>query len=426
MERRTFLRTLAVAGSALGAGWLLRPRDRGAGGHDASFARLGRSLRAHGLARPTMLLDLDALDANIGAVVEAAAPRAFRIVAKSLPSLPLLEHVMKAAATDRLMLFHEPFLSAAAESCPGADLLVGKPLPAAAADHFHRRPARGPFDPTRQLQWLIDTPERLRQYRELAAAHAIPLQVNIEIDVGLHRGGVDSPAGLTRMLDAIAADPNLRFAGLMGYDPHVVAMPDLLGARAREFGRVQARYRAMVDAVRAHPADFAEDRLVFNTAGSPTYRLWSRVEGIANEIAVGSGLVKPTDFDLTTLASHRPALYIATPVLKATHGTAVPGLALVGDGQRAWNPNRARTFFIYGGKWMARPVSPPGLVLNPLWGRSSNQEMLNGSNRVDLEVDDYVFFRPTQSESVMLQFGDIAVVRSGEIVDFWSPFPRVS
>ena len=49
--------------------------------------------------------------------------------------------------------------------------------------------------------------------------------------------------------------------------------------------------------------------------------------------------------------------------------------------------------------------------------------MLSGSENVDLEVDDYVFLRPTQSEFVMLQFGDIAVVRGGEFVDFWSPFP---
>jgi D-serine deaminase-like pyridoxal phosphate-dependent protein len=87
-----------------------------------------------------------------------------------------------------------------------------------------------------------------------------------------------------------------------------------------------------------------------------------------------------------------------------------------------WDPNRARTFFVYGGYWKARPVSPPGLAENPVFGRSSNQEMLNGARSVELEVDDYVFYRPTQSESVMLQFGDLALVRGGRIVDFWPVF----
>ena len=37
----------------------------------------------------------------------------------------------------------------------------------------------------------------------------------------------------------------------------------------------------------------------------------------------------------------------------------------------------------------------------------SNQEMMNGPDHTAVEVDDYVFLRPTQSESVMLQFGDL-------------------
>jgi D-serine deaminase-like pyridoxal phosphate-dependent protein len=48
--------------------------------------------------------------------------------------------------------------------------------------------------------------------------------------------------------------------------------------------------------------------------------------------------------------------------------------------------------------------------------------MLNGSAAVELGVDDYVFLRPTQSEAVMLQFGDLVVVRGGAVVDHWPVF----
>ena len=41
---------------------------------------------------------------------------------------------------------------------------------------------------------------------------------------------------------------------------------------------------------------------------------------------------------------------------------------------------------------------------------------------VDLAVDDYVFLRPTQSEFVMLQFGDLLPVKDGEIVGRWPVF----
>ena len=49
--------------------------------------------------------------------------------------------------------------------------------------------------------------------------------------------------------------------------------------------------------------------------------------------------------------------------------------------------------------------------------------MLNGSRRVTLAVDDYVFFRPLQSEAVFLQFGPIAMYEDGVITGAAETFP---
>ena len=95
----------------------------------------------------------------------------------------------------------------------------------------------------------------------------------------------------------------------------------------------------------------------------------------------------------------------------------------VGPAWAAWDRNRRRTFFIYGGLWMAQLESPPGLRDNQLYGRSTNQAILNGSPRVTLRVDDYVFFRPTQSEKVLLEFGDILAVRGGRVEARWPVLP---
>jgi D-serine deaminase-like pyridoxal phosphate-dependent protein len=46
-----------------------------------------------------------------------------------------------------------------------------------------------------------------------------------------------------------------------------------------------------------------------------------------------------------------------------------------------------------------------------------------GSASVDLHADDYVFLRPTQSEAVLLQFGDLLVYDGKEIVERWPTFP---
>jgi len=419
MKRRSFL--MAAAGVTAGA-WWLRPEDRGRGGHDGYFTKLAEVLGREGLARPTMLVDLDRLDANIDATRRAIEPRAFRVVAKSLPAAGLLDYVMARGETSRLMVFHQPFLNAVAAAHPKTDLLLGKPMPAAAANRFFEQLEPGAFDASRQIQWLIDSPERLRQYSGLADARQLPLTVSVEIDVGLRRGGMAEPADLAQMLAAIEAHPLLHFGGLMGYDAHA-ALPETLNMRGREFERVEARYRGFLEVWRSYSGGRGEEALVLNAAGSPTYRMWDGIDGLANELAVGSGLVKPLNFDIDTLADHVPALFVATPVLKVKQGLEIPALD-IGPLHQLWDPNRARTFFVYGGYWKAEPVSPPGLATHPVYGRSTNQEMLNGSEQVELAVDDTVFFRPTQSEFVMLQFGPIAAVRDGRIVDFWEPLPQ--
>jgi D-serine deaminase-like pyridoxal phosphate-dependent protein len=86
-------------------------------------------------------------------------------------------------------------------------------------------------------------------------------------------------------------------------------------------------------------------------------------------------------------------------------------------------PSRGRdTLFIYGGKWMAKPCYPDGLRENPAYGVSSNQQMLTVPQASDIAVDDYVFMRPTQSEAVFLQFGDLCVVRGDTHTGNWPVF----
>nr|WP_165665139.1 DSD1 family PLP-dependent enzyme [Pseudomonas otitidis] len=398
----------------------MRPADKGAPYSDY-FARLNRELKAQGPMHPVMLIDLDRLDHNIDVVMQSVrrAGKSLRLVEKSLPSPQLLDYIAKRAGTQRLMSFHQPFLNHDAERFPESDILLGKPLPVRAAQLFYEA-HRGPFDPARQLQWLLDTPERLAQYLALAKALNIRMRINIELDVGLHRGGVQDTAGLGRMLDLIGANPqHLEFAGFMGYDPFVgMGVPGILGSPEALFAKVMTLYDGFVDYARTqHPTLWRPD-LTLNTAGSPSYRMHER-ERTSSEVSVGSALLKPTHYDLPSLEEHQPAAYIATPVLKSTGAVRIPAL----DGKSAlfswWDPNQRETFFIYGGNWMAEPESPTGLQFNGLYGRSSNQEMINGSHAVGLGVDDQVFLRPTQSESILLQFGDLLAVRDGRIVEQW-------
>ncbi len=113
----------------------------------------------------------------------------------------------------------------------------------------------------------------------------------------------------------------------------------------------------------------------------------------------------------------KPALFLAQPVLKAVDPVLIPGLEALAGAIEEADPNSARGFFLYGGYGDAKPVSPRGLAWSRLWG---GRTLLTGSRRVSLDADDFVFLRPTESEGVMTQFGDIAVF-DGEAISAWWP-----
>lgn len=386
----------------------------------ASFARFSRLLDAEGAAQPRLIVDLDAVDHNLAAVEAQLGDKALRLVEKSLPCGGLLSYLMARAGTQRLMSFHLPFLLEDARRFTQADLLLGKPMPVAAARAFYAQcPAT--FDAENQVQWLIDTPARLAEYGALASAVGMRMRVVLEIDIGLHRGGFAEPSALDPVLAQLAAhDSRLVFSGFMGYDAHVGLLPRALGRPQAHADAAMRRYAAFVARLQRFPA-LSVLKPTFNTGGSPSYP-FHRHETVSNEIALGGALLQPSGFDRPALAAHRPALFIAAPVLKATGGLQLPGLPtglarMLGGGRE--------TCFIYGGQWMAEPCWPAGLKPSALYGRSSNQELLSAPSGTGLKPGDWVFLRPRQSEAVLLQFGEMLAVRGDRVEARWPVYPSV-
>jgi D-serine deaminase-like pyridoxal phosphate-dependent protein len=287
-------------------------------------------------------------------------------------------------------------------------VLLGRPLPAVQVADFVRRHANNPAPATRP-QWLADSVHRLKQYAEIAGD--APLRVNLEIDVGLHRGGLADLAALSEAIDVARADTRLRLTGLMGYDAH------LARATSAEAARVKARYAAAVTLLAEKLGTL--DGLTLNTAGSGTYALHLD-DAVATEVAIGSAFVKPAHFDLRTLEALQPAAFVVQPVLKVMDPAVFPGREDLTVAFNTLDPNSRRGFFLYGGYGDARPVSPPGVRFSQIWG---GRGMLEGSAKVALSQDDFVFLRPTESEGVFLQFGDILVYDGQDITTRWPTFP---
>ncbi len=427
----------ALAFALLAGAVLLRPEAR-APLPDRYYDALAAELRARAPARPIALIDLDRLDANLAAVrAQLAPPQRLRIVTKSLPSLELIRYVLERSGAAGLMVFHAPFLpDLLRATSPDIDVLLGKPVAAAEAAEFYATlgpdEARAASD---RIQWLMSDVEMLDDYLALAAARGLVLRISLEIDVGLHRGGARDPGELRALLARLRAAPaTSRFSGFMGYDGHVAHAPGLgpfasHEERVREaFADMLARYAEFVEIARDEFADLLPANPTWNGAGSLTYSLYPP-DAVVNDLALGGALLMPSTYDVWTLAAHRPALFLAAPVLKRIEPAELPLLGPLGRLWRWWDPNRAVAFYLNGGGWAAELVHPSGLATNPLLEGPANENLLPTLGRLDgsplqtLRAGDFAIYRPRQGDALM-QFEEIQLVRGGQLVGTWRPFPR--
>lgn len=386
-----------------------------------NYQALSLQLAQMGICQPTLVIDQAALDHNIAQLqLTLSEDFAHRLVVKSLPCMQLIDYISKQTQkqTQRFMCFHGPFIQQIATRYPHSDILLGKPLPAKAFEAlvvwFKQQPKSRSAPKLSQVQWLIDSIARLEQYQAIAERHKASLRVNLEIDIGLHRGGFALDEDFDSAIAIIEKSNNLRFAGLMGYEAHAAKMPAFLGGLV---GALQSSW-CTYGKFRAKVEHLSETGSCFNSGGSTTFTEYT-TKAPCNELSVGSALLKPCDFDLPHLSQFKPAAFIASPLLKRVENIALPGPAALTTLLRKAKQLPACSGYVYGGNWLAEPCYPERAKRVPLFGQSSNQELYAFDDDCEIDVDDLMLFRPKQSEAVLLQFGDIALFENQKVKAWW-------
>ena len=70
---------------------------------------------------------------------------------------------------------------------------------------------------TEDLTCVVDNPANVRDLGAAARDSGKPLSVILDIDPGMHRTGVGSPAAAVALFEAIQAEKALRYAGVQFY-----------------------------------------------------------------------------------------------------------------------------------------------------------------------------------------------------------------
>jgi D-serine deaminase-like pyridoxal phosphate-dependent protein len=255
----------------------------------------------HDLVTPALVIDAEALEHN---VVE---------MARALPGPRLRPHVKAhkctALARRQAEAGHRAFCCATVREMDGMaaaglgdDLLL--------ANEVLDATRLGALADRARITVAVDSPETI----EAAAAGGVR-EVLIDVNVGLPRCGC-SPDDAARLADAARAE-GLEVRGVMGYEGHVVGIPD---RAARE----QMTEDAMKLLLRAH-ADVGGELVSAGGTGTYDINTW------ANEIQAGSYALMDTAYGELGLP-FRQALFVLADVIHVspTHAVANAGLKAFG------------------------------------------------------------------------------------------------
>lgn len=242
------------------------------------------------LPTPALIVDLDALDANIDVMAAARPGATLRPHVKAFKSTGLASHLAARGG-------HHSFCCATLKEMEGMVLAgLGDDLRLANETLDAERLAALLSSESARITIAVDSSETIAV--AATAARGRSLEVLIDVNVGLPRCGC-RPDDAGRLAD-LARARGLKVRGVMGYEGHVVSNPD----RQWRIGRVEDSMALLRSAHEAVGADLT------SAGGTGTYDLHSWV----SEIQAGSYLLMDTHYAQLDLP-FRQALFVDAVVL---------------------------------------------------------------------------------------------------------------
>lgn len=279
------------------------------------------TLRRCDLPTPALILDLDALDANIAAMTARAGAVPLRPHAKTHKSADIARRQRGAGA-----------IGHCCAKIGEAEVLAGEGLdnllitsPVVNADAVRRLAALNRA--SAGLMVVVDHPDNARALSE--AVGETRLNVLIDIDPGIHRTGVPSPQAAVELAQRISALPQLVWRGMQFYcgaHQHIEALAERQAAIADR----SAYLREVITALVA--AGFAPE--IVSGSGTGTHAL-DLAEGLFTELQVGSYVFMDRQYERCPLDGGEPpfanSLFVDATVISAN----TPGLVTLDAGFKA-------------------------------------------------------------------------------------------
>ena len=365
---------------------------------------------------PTVVVDLDAFDANAADLVRRAGGKPVRVASKSLrvPALigralavPGFAGVLSYALREALWLHREGICRDVLMGYPSVDRVALRALvtdPAAAA----------------AVTLMVDDVAQLDLVDALRDQQRVTVRVAVDVDAGLRVGGARvgprrSPlfaaTDVLGMAHEVARRPGFALVGVMTYEGQVAGVPDdvprqparslaVRGLKAASVHQLTRRRREIAAGL-AEVADLA----LWNAGGSGSIES-SAADPVVTEVTAGSGLLAPGLFDDYRSFDPRPAGFFGLRVVRRPARDCV---TVAGGGLIASGPT--------GKDRSPLPWAPPQLRLTTLEGAGEVQTPLVGAGAASLSIGDLVWFRHAKSGELAEHTPTVHLLSDARIVD---------
>lgn len=338
---------------------------------------------------PAAVIDLDAFDRNVAQMARRAAEAglALRPHAKSHKCAALARRQIEAGAVG---VCCAKLAEAEALAAAGVgQILVTSPIAGAASAARAAQLAAALPD----FRIVVDHPEGAA---ELGAAATSPIQVIIDIDVGMGRTGCHDAAQAAAVARAILAQPKLRLLGVQGYGGSWQHMEGA-NARAAAVAEGMKRLTSAIESIR----DVGGTVHVVTGGGTGTFSA-DAAQGVLNEVQPGSYAFMDKEYR-DALASDpdgafEQAARIASTVISANH----PKWVTLDAGLKAFSTEGAMPVPL-ASKFAHSPFrffgDEHGLLLRPEGVEVSRGERLElAPGHIDPTLDRYDLFHLVQGD----------------------------
>jgi D-serine deaminase-like pyridoxal phosphate-dependent protein len=355
-------------------------------------AAIGRSRRE--LVTPALIMDLDAVRHNIQVMMQCLSTTRVKlrphVKCQKSPELANLQVEAGAIGVCTATAWEAIVMSAAGVQ----DVLIANQVGGREKITALARAARNG-----RFTVAIDNPQNTEDLSHAAQAAGSKLEVLIEVDVGMGRGGVRAVEEAVVLAQLVEKLPGLRFRGLQGYEGHCMHETDRT--------------------VRTQKANAAMDYL-----GTVVDRLGR--EGFPCEVVSGGGT---GTYDITSFNPHVTEIQAGSyTFMDNFHGNLVPGFSRALTVLGTVVIQHGQTIVLDSGrKSVGIDFCLPTMVDYPFYQAryfAEEHALFDVDDRCRLKLGDTVELTPGYAPTTVNLYDAYHVVEKNVVVDVWAIVPR--